>query len=95
MCTPIAGPHCADEIHLPWKLVVNALKLQIINVLVHRKRYTINNALYKHFKSLVQYDPEIDEIIETLMKECPWKGFPVTLGRNPRHPEMGVWALWK
>lgn len=68
---------------MPWKLMVNALKLQIINVLIHRKRYNINDALYKHFRALVMYDEDIYQIMMDLMRECPWKGIPCLLGRNP------------
>lgn len=63
--------------------MVNALKLQIINVLVHRKRYTISEALIKHLRALVVFDQEVYDIMEQLKAESPWKGLPTLLGRNP------------
>lgn len=80
---PIVDRHMGDEIHLPWSIVVNGLKYEIINVLTRRQNYSYTAAIAKHQKSLVAFDQDIYDILDVLMKECPYKGFPVTLGRNP------------
>lgn len=85
VCLPISGPHEADTVRAPWKLMVNSLKLQIINRLVRKYFYTLNDALVKHMGALVVYDKDIHKIMLDLMEESPWKGFPICLGRNPRY----------
>lgn len=80
---PITGAHSADEIHLPWKVVVNTYKLEIINRLVRKYKMSVPKAVSKHLYSLVQYDSTIHQILLDLMKECRYKGFPFLIGRNP------------
>lgn len=73
----------ADEIYVPWKMAVNALKLEIINLLVNRYGYTHVQAIDKQMQSLAKYDPIIDDIMKKLIAECSYKGLTVILGRNP------------
>jgi hypothetical protein len=86
---PITTRHMADEVHLPWKMAVNGLRHEILNVLMNRRGYDYNRALSKFMKSLVVYDQDIYDIMMTLMKECSAvsptgrHGFPILLGRNP------------
>ena len=94
---PIIEPHRGDEIHLPWKIALGALKPEILNVLMNRlhkqyqpdgtfvkAQYQYNEAYAKYMKALVVFDQDICDIINTLIKECPYKGLPVLCGRNPR-----------
>ena len=80
---PITDPHLGDEIHLPWRIGVTMLKLEIINILTNRYGISQPDALSRHARALNAYDPFIDEIIQILMKECRYKGFPFLIGRNP------------
>lgn len=86
---PITTRHMADEMHLPWKMAVNGLRHEILNVLMNRRKYDYNKALSKFMKSLVVFDQDIYDIMMTLMKECSAvsptgrHGFPVVCGRNP------------
>ena len=82
---PIVGSHRGDEIHLPWKIVLGGKKNEILNVLMNRKGLTFNEALAKYMKALVIYDDDIYKILMSLMKECPYKSFPVLCGRNPKN----------
>ena len=68
--TPISGEHDCDELHLPWKIGVELLKLEIINLLVNRKGYTVPDAIAAQSAAVVSYNPEIDEIMQTLIQEC-------------------------
>lgn len=96
--TPISGKHDFDELYIPWKIGVELLKLEIINVLVNRMGYTVDDALTKQNKASVSYDAEVDEIMKTLIRECREKstiyiphlgrsihpkGLPALFGRNP------------
>lgn len=84
VCIPISGVHKADELYMPWKLMVNAYKLQIINKLMKRG-YDVNTSTNMILNALVNYSSLIYEILEELKRECPWKGFPVLIGRNPEY----------
>lgn len=80
---PITGAHSPDEIYLPWKCVVNAYKMEIIGRLIYDHGVEAPKAFSQHLRALVHYDPMIHEIMEKLMKECPFKGLPFLIGRNP------------
>ena len=72
-----------DELVLPWKMMVNGLKLPIINHLIHRHHKTVSEAMSIFMKALVEYDVSIDEIIATIVKESPDQKLAIGLGRNP------------
>lgn len=72
-----------DEIVLPWKLIVNSLKLQIINFLVFRYNYEPADAVARFTMALEAYDALIDEIVRTIIHEFPDGKMTIALGRNP------------
>lgn len=72
-----------DEIILPWTMMVNGLKLPLLNLLMSRGHYTLENALNKFMTALVNYDEEIDGYIRALIDEFPEHRMPIALGRNP------------
>lgn len=80
---PITEPAMADEIHLPWRIAVEGLKLEIINVLVNRRNMDVISAQTKVEEALQTYNPDIHDIIKTLIFECPYKGLPIIGNRNP------------
>lgn len=80
---PLNAPHRGDELHLPWRIGVAGLKLEILNLLTNRKGYTMPDAQAKHARAMSNYDPEVDECLKTLIAECPYVGLPVFFGRNP------------
>ena len=80
---PIADIHNFDEIYIPWNMAVRELELEIINVLMNRRHMTGPQAEDMYCKALAQYVPDIYDIICTLIEECPYKGLPVLMGRNP------------
>ena len=97
--TPISGEHSCDELHIPWKMGVELLKLEIVNFLVNRNGYNMPDAIAKHAAAIAQYDPDIDQIMKTLIQEChdlvevyvphlqmniKPKGLLVLFGRNPK-----------
>lgn len=90
---PIQGVHVADELELPWALVVNMFKLHILNKLM-RRGYSINTAIGIHMNALISYNKLIDEILEEIIAECPWKGPAVLLGRNPTLKLFAIQTLF-
>lgn len=80
---PITEPHMGDEVHMPWRISVECMKLEIMNVLINRKGMDLYDAQVKVMDAVQQYDPEIHDILRTLIYECPYKGLPILLNRNP------------
>lgn len=84
---PITELHHYDELHIPWRVGVTLLQLEIINVLMNRRGLTMPDALARQSAALDKYDPEIDDILRILIRECQeetgYKGLPFVLGRNP------------
>lgn len=80
---PIVERHMSDEIHLPWSIALNGLKNEILNVLMNREGYVLNDALAKFMRALTIFDEHIYDIVNMLIKECPFKGIPILVGRNP------------
>jgi hypothetical protein len=77
----IPGP--LDELVLPWKLMCLLYKLEVINLLVHRKKQSPDAALKLWYRSLSVFVPLIDECLTTLIKESPEGRLPIIMGRNP------------
>ena len=80
---PIVEDHMADEVHLPWRMVVANHKLELINIMKKHFKMSEDETQYLYNKALVSYDETIHECIKILMAESPWKGIPLLLGRNP------------
>ncbi len=92
---PITCEHSPDELHVPWRIGLGSLKLEIINLLQRRHKFSINSALEKWHSARFSYDPLIDNCMKTLIQECvdseyaktclpmPMTGLATLLGRNP------------
>ncbi len=80
---PTLDTEWMDELHLPWGIGVQQHKLEIINLLVNRQGYTPHEAQTLYEKSKYNYNETIDGILKTLIDECPYKGLPCVVGRNP------------
>ncbi len=83
VCVPIVGEHWGDELYLPWMIGVQLYKYHIKSLLVNRYHKTDNDAYNQIMLALTTYDYQIDQCIQTLIKECPYKGIPIILNRNP------------
>ena len=81
VCVSISGPHKHNEIHLPWCIGVTALRPHIINLLAKRYCYSYKEINYKLQRAVSNYDKEIDECLEILLKESNG-GIPVLMQRN-------------
>ena len=91
---PIPGAHQADEVYLPWLAAMQLYQLEILNVLMNRKKLRLPDAVNKMMRAMAAYDPEIHEILNTLIKECPWKGLPLLVGRNPSLRHGAIFLLY-
>ena len=89
--TSITEAHDYDEIHIPWKTAVGVLRYHILNKLL-KMGMSANQALSFINRYTRQYNPILDNIFQTLIKEAVHKdretgqmvtGIPALLNRNP------------
>lgn len=80
---PIVGDHNYDEIHLPWKMSVNLLRVHILAKLCNVYGYGLDTASLKIRKAINIYDPLIDEIMMGLIADSPYPGLPCLWQRPP------------
>jgi hypothetical protein len=83
LIVPRVGVHRYNELELPWVVAVNLLRVHIIGRLVNKHGYAPHIAINKQMMARAMYDPDIDQIMNDFIKESPWPGLPVLLGRNP------------
>lgn len=83
----VVRPHTSampmDEIVLPWTIMVNCLKLIILNFLVHRYGKTVDEAVNIFYSALTKYDPLVEQCLKDYINETPKHKIPIMLGRNP------------
>jgi len=78
----IPGRHQYDEVHIPWGVGVMMLKSHITSKLLHR-RYTPRQAEELISLYTKRYHPVLDEVMQELIDESPYKALPCILQRNP------------
>ncbi len=78
----VPGKHMHDELHVPWAIGLTVMRPHLLNKLVKRG-YTYKTANYMLFKGIKRYDPVLDELLNELIAESPYKGIPVIGQRNP------------
>lgn len=83
----VVRPHTSampmDEIVLPWCIIVNCLKLIILNFLVKRYGKTVDEAVNIFYSALTKYDPLVEKCLRDYINETPKGKIPIMLGRNP------------
>jgi len=80
---PIVGPHQYYELHIPWKMAVNTLRVHIIGRLCKRYDMNVNVAFSKVRTALNTFDPLIKEIMDQMIEESPFPGIPCLWDRPP------------
>jgi len=83
VAVPIITNHDCDEIYLPWKIGISMYKYHILSILINRNNFKMSDAFDKIEEAMNVYDHDIDIIMQTLIKECPYKGLPILMNRNP------------
>ena len=72
-----------DVCWLPWKAGPSLFRPHLLNLLQNRFGYTYRRATDLIDRSVNEYDPFIDQLLQTLIDESPHKGIPIILHRNP------------
>lgn len=103
--SPIVGEHDIDEVHLPWTCAVLLYEFEILNLLINRYGYTLNDAMITYTVAETNFVQVVYDILNTLIKECsctnlgwrPKHGLPILLNRNPsiRHGAVQYFLVTK
>jgi hypothetical protein len=83
VAVPITDPHDSDEVYLPWKLGIMVYKYHILSVLSNKFNMPVFKAYNRIMDAINIYDHDIDLIMQQLIEECPYKGLPILMNRNP------------
>lgn len=78
----LTAAHLYDEIHIPWGIGISLLRIHLMNKLLHLG-YTPNAAISLLNEHAQKYNPLLDGLFQQLIAECPHKGIPCVLQRNP------------
>lgn len=81
---PITEPHLPWELHIPWKMAVNGLRVQISNRLFATGLYTTNQVAQIILSALQTVDERVGAILDDLLRESPFpQGIPCIWTRPP------------
>ena len=81
--TSIPGPHCHDDIYVPWKIFITVFRPHIMNKLIKRG-IKYRDATRILFKAASVVEPLMSEIVDELLREVPGgRGIPCLAHRNP------------
>lgn len=83
VAVPITEPHDSDEVYLPWKLGISVYKYHILSILTKKRGMIVLDAYNRIMNAINVYDHEIDLIMQSLIHDCPYKGLPILVNRNP------------
>lgn len=80
---PIIGAHTYYELHIPWKMAVNTLRVHIMGVLCREYGMSINESVAKVRRALQIVDPDVQAIMNRMIEESPFPGIPCVWDRPP------------
>ena len=78
----LSGKHRYDEIHIPWAVAINVLYNHIVSKLL-KKGYSPNEAFSFINTYNLEYNEEMESILNELIKEAGPRGIPCLGNRNP------------
>ena len=80
---PIIGPHHYYELHVPWKMAVNTLRVHVMGALCREHHMSINQATSKVRQALQIVDHDVKAIMDRMIVESPFPGIPCVWDRPP------------
>lgn len=85
--------HHHDEIYVPWGVGVTAFQTHLLGKLM-RRGYMHNEAMKLLYENVHTFHPVLNELLEELIKESPYKGIPVSSLRNPSLMQGSIQLLY-
>lgn len=83
VATSITEPHMHDELHISWGSAVGVFKYHLLNKLMHKHDYTVNEGIGFLRRHAFKYNKLIDDLFNELISESKYGGIPCTHSRNP------------
>jgi len=83
-----------NEIWVPWKFGPTLYRPHLLNMMIKRLGMKYNEASQRLFKAENKYDPLIDELLQTMIKESKHKGLPVLISRNPSLKQSSILLVY-
>lgn len=80
--TSITAPHSYDELHAPWSVGIQLMRMHLLNKL-YKLGYSHRQADMFLREHTYKYHPLIDQLFKQLISETPYAGIPVIFQRNP------------
>lgn len=81
--TSSTEPHEYDEIHIPWGIGISVFRYHLINKLMNKHGYSLNDSCALLNEKARVYDPLLDKLFEEIIAESPTRGVLTTINRNP------------
>jgi hypothetical protein len=89
----LTGTHAYDEIHVPWGIGITAFRFQLKNKLM--KLGMDNNSAIGMLNAHVnKFHPLLNEMLKEFIRECPFKGIPTLIARNPSLKQGSVQSVY-
>lgn len=80
---PIIGQHNYYDLHVPWRMAVNTLRVPILGILCREYKIPMNEAVSRVRQALQVIDPLIKEIMDRMIEDSPFPGIPCVWDRPP------------
>lgn len=96
----LSANHRYDEIHIPWSLSLQLLRLHLTGKLLRLiddrtgVPWTPVSIDQLFRDSALRYNPLLDTLLKELIDESPHGGIPVTFGRNPTLARGSIQVLY-
>lgn len=78
----LTDAHDYEEIQIPWGIGLSVFRIHLMNKLI-RRGYTPNEGIAFLNKHASIYNEDLDQLFQELIAECPYKGIPCIMQRNP------------
>jgi hypothetical protein len=81
--TSISCAHRYDEVFISWGIAVAVFKIHLTNKLISKHGMFPNEIMGFLDEHAEKYHPLLAELFDELIRESPYNGIPIILGRNP------------
>lgn len=89
----LSAAHDYEELHTPWSYTISLLSIHLKGKLM-RLGFTPKEAGKRLILASNQYDELIDQLMQELIDESPFKGIPVIFQRNPSLDRLSAQAFY-
>ena len=83
VATSITTPHVNDELHISWGSAISVFKYHLMNKLMNKYNYTVNECIGLLRRHALKYSPLLHKLFDELIAESKYGGIPCTHSRNP------------